>query len=86
MVGAIPDDAQIFTGNAAHKVAAGDLANAMAILDDTGDGVHAGNTGHLLAAGNRSGEGTIQNLACVLTGNAAHRILTAAGLHSATHR
>ena len=69
---AAADNAKVISHDATDPVVAGDDAFGMAAVDDTGDGVDAGDAAHVIRAGNRAVKEAVQNFTGIVSGNAAY--------------
>ena len=69
---AAADNAKVISHDAADPVVAGDDAFGMAAVDDTGDGVDAGDAAHVIRAGNRAVKEAVLDFTGIVSGNAAH--------------
>ena len=69
---AAADNAKVISHDATDPVVAGDDAFGMAAVDDTGDGVDAGDAAHVIRAGNRAVKEAVLDFTGIVSGNAAH--------------
>ena len=69
---AAADNAKVISHDATDPVVAGDDAFGMAAVDDTGDGVDAGDAAHVIRAGNRAVKEAVLDFTGIVSGNAAY--------------
>ena len=69
---AAADNAKVISHDATDPVVAGDDAFGMAAVDDTGDGVDAGDAAHVIRAGNCAVKEAVLDFTGIVSGNAAY--------------